>query len=1419
MEKSVNTYIGGLDRDTSKSKYQPNKYFNMLNGKVITEDGLSTGSITNEKGNSLSFTIPDTQAMWELTIPEGYTGPTNISFVTPGGSFVVPTSATTLQGIYNDLINNILIAAGITLGNINIVLGNSSIFFIGLNTSGLNMTVTGTAEIVEIVPAQTGLKIVGMGTLRNKVIIFTTPSSSVTPSSYCQIWVVEYDETTQTIEDINGTTLVPSEHLVYNQKLDLSLEYRVGEIIGRYETTNIQRIYWTDNYNPVRVFNIALGSDAFALNPEDLNLQPGVLLTVPTISSIGVGSIPTPSCVQYCYRLKNADGAETTISPASPPLPLTNFDSTTTDYEDYEGTVSSASRSVTYTIDNIDTDYSIIEHIVVLYRNKDVPEIYMFKQDAVPSSGTITVTHSGTEDYLALSLVEFNALTSGFSKCKSLSQKRNRLVAANISTEKIDLDYDARAYRFNTSQIARLYDGQGTLEYVINGGAPNYLQVIETADAVNPFNDENPVTNSDWAAADQYKYQADGFTLGGTGPNISYEFITEELIADTIAVATNFPYQESNVSTLNISNLVEETLSYSSQYGDFKSPYRAAYLRGFARGETYRFGIVFYDKAGNPTYTKWIGDIRFPECQDTGFDLGTAQNGWFDPMNMALKSVGIRFTVDISSIKSQISGFSIVRLERAIEDRTVLGSGSVVHFESTDHPFFAYNKIKDNNGVTYGTRHTINGVDRTDTVFLLDRPGLPTQSAVGIRNLFGYISPETQWSSSPHSFISGDYLRTIGYYEAEGVIYNDSGGTNDGSAGIYYKAHTRQTGLGAAETEKYLIESRQTMTKETTVPITGHLVLNASYAKTNILNRGIPLALGNKKELCIIDSTPGNAYYSSTPSYPGSPVLTFSTSNPGQGDNTGVVGGTCPHIKLLSYRRFLANQYNGNTYTSRTGQSYISCSNFVRVTSNSDNTQTPSVFGGDVYVYQYSDEVLFQYWNDTDTYDDPYGDKLSVGFIFPCESTINFGYHSSPFIWVYEKDSTNMGNNEATEYSYYPVYSQEANQITKFVTKPLVVTDTEEHPHRIWASDTKTDGEFIDSWRIFRTNNYTEVDGIHGQINKVVTNRDRLFFYQDKAIGIASIEDRNISVDPTTGTETILGTGRVLDYYSYLTTETGTQHQFSVVSSGSSLYHVDARLRKIFRVSDGIQPISDIKGLSAYLDDNLTGYLQSLDKTTRPLPIGIHGEYDPRNNRVLFTVLNAIQGEVDPDGPDSAVTLDPVGFTIGFSEAMQSFESFYSFTPRIYLNTGRRLLSVDPEAEHNDVYIHNISTPGVYYGDIYPFNLTVLVNKDPYLTKVFDSIDYMMESKNSLAIDQPIDTFNSLRFYTAYQDSGVITLTPATNIIRKLRHWRYNTIRNNTLDRDRIRDFHMLVDFVYNNTDGNSIVLHDLITSYRQSPH
>lgn len=1412
MPQKANTYTGGLDRDTSRGKYSPDRYYYLLNGRVVTKEGLSTGSIENEEGTSLNFDIPDLGSVYSLTIPDGYSGPSNV-FLTP--SVFITVTSTTIEEIYEEIINTASIAALIAGGYFNVGLGANAIVFTSMITN-LDMSATNGVIITELVSAVTGLKIVGMGLLRNKVIIITTDGIVESPTNTSgQIWVVEYDETTELPTNLTGNSLTPGNHLVYNGQLNLSLYHRVGEIIGRYENTKTQRIYWTDNYNPVRVFNIAAGVNGFALTSSELSLQPDVAHVEPVYQSISSGSIPTPSVVQYGYRLKSYGGVTTSVSPLSPLLPLSGDDPNTSNYFEFRGEVSSGARSVTYKISDLDSRFDLVEHIVVLYQNSDVPQIYKFGEDTVPESGSLIVTHVGNEDYEELTEVELNALSSGFRKAKSITQRRNRLIAGNISTEKVDLDFDARAYRFDNSRVATLYDSQGNVEFILSGPSPNYALAGETDDCINPFNDDNPTTNPNWSTADQYKYQADGVTLGGSGLNISYSFVQHtfkntDYYPISPSATPNRPYQTGLLNGTSTPTYYEGEVISVTQFTDFKSPYAHAYLKGYTRGEVYRFGIKFIDKAGNPTYVKWIGDIKFPEIQD-GFKLGQANSGWATPLDYDLNSLGIEFVVDISDVIDQISGFSIVRVERTEDEKTVLGSGFIQHYSTSKHQQHLHNKIQ---GTTFTcTNHTIVSGSDIECMYLMDRPGTDNPFGASVNLAMAFISPYGQYSYSP--FKDGDFLRVDAYYDAEASIYYKGGSAG---VGVHYKALNRltSTAFTTVEDERYNLDEVQQMT-----PNFNYLwanqnltIINSSYSKQSGGDKWIPCGVGNNKLLCISDNY--------NISYPASNYTEFTST--AAGGNSEGVGGYCTPMKLATYRRYLVKQYGGDSYIARAGQVYIDC-NFVPVNSTSTTTQTVTTFGGDTFVNMYGDESFFMHYTDNNgsrIFDDPSSltEKVSTGYIFPVESTVNFGYISNSFTWVYDKSTADMGNEEETTYSYYSLYSQENNVSTKNFTKPTVITDIEEHPHRIWASEPKIDGEEQDSWRLFKANNFLEVDGLYGQINKVISFKDNLFYYQDRAVGTASVEDRSQTTDQA-GIEIVLGTGAVLDYYKYLSTETGTQHQFSVVNTGSSLYHVDAYRRKVFKLSEGLQSVSDVKGLSAYLDNYLKGNILTNDVTARLvstsiLPIGIHGEYDPRFNRVLFTFLNSV--DVPSEIDDAQFNTEADNFTLSYNERLDAFESFYSFTPTIYLNTGIRVLSVNPTTDLNEVYSHNTGARGVFYGTTYNMELIVPINHDPSITKEFDNIQYNMDATDTSGVDDYDDTFNSIQVYNGYQDSGVITLTAGQNVVRRMRTWRLQVPRNNTVRRDRIRDYNMFTKFVYNNSLGNRIILHDLITSYRYSP-
>ena len=1437
--KGKQGYIGGMNQDSAYNKRNPGTYYSAHNFRVVTEGGLSTGSLENEKGHVLGFTIPNTT---EITLTSG-----------------------------------------------------------------------------TVIPAQSNLRIIGWTTVIDKIVVFTTNETAESPTtSYGQIWVFEFDESTgKVIGATADNELVQATHLVYNNQVNFSTYNRIGRAIGRYETTNIQRVYWTDNYNSVRTLNIA-DPNSLDADLENLDIKPGAYYSTPNIENIDVGNLPEGSMIQFSYKLLDSAGAETLYAPCSNLIPLPRVDLSVSPFQKFtgDGDGITPSKSVTYNIKGLDSSYNVIQNVAVLYTAPNVYTVYLFDEQKIPASGNVTVICSDLSEATIITNPEFNLLSAGFDKAKDIEVKSNRLIAANTKTVQFDIDFDARAYRFNSSRLALL---EGDTNITLDGTAPDYASVPAEHNAINRYNQEN---NTTWAT-DQYKYQADGTTLGGSGANISYTFVTESMVGNTIIAdptqepdhigATLYPGSEPNKShAVTDADNSSKGIVVGSQYNNFASQWAVTSFKGYARGEVYRFGIVFHNKKGSNSFVEWIGDVRFPDVSD-GYPIQDVDGSG----NPVLKSLGIQFTVDVSSIADKISGYSIVRVKRDENDKTKLGTGMLMFFDIHDRQYFhslphrwqttgpdGSGENKDN-PFEITDEFNLYGIVRDSSYHLSDKPGfnIPQLNAGAAKRVTYLLSPMGQLYD--YQFKSGDYIDTTGYYESYPVIY---GGTakddsppsqNNRSYAFYYKCldfasnpySAERFEIGAAK----VLEVGEFIYEDTDI-IDGYTgvngLRNASYCKDRNPENDeshVPLGLGSKKVALMLSGSPtinnntgdpgnvpGNAgnmrYLGSNWTGPDSGGNDASTQDQfildfDGGDSAEAL--TTMYFKEVRYARYNLNQYGGNTFADRSKNEYMSCGHYQVIEPLAATSFTSEVFGGDVFVNYYDDEQI-QFFQNKDTavkvpYKTPEVNKLSVAVCFPCESPVNTDYRTGRH-WAADRSKENMDSYETNDWLYNQLWSQENTTETKYFAKDFLLNTIEEQPHQLWASETKLDGELIDRWRIFRIANATEVDGIHGPINRIINFKDRLYFYQDKAIGIASIDERSI-INDASGQAITLGTGGVFPNIAYISTNTGTVHQFSVVASESALYHYDARLKKLFSYSgQGSQPISDIKGLSSFFDNAVLGNIVKKDKTLSELnegAIGVHGIADFRYNRVLFTFLNtkpapdisnyydssnnaytfpagslvffegliytadiglSIDAGTPPKTPDiSNGTLYPgfrtltqteLGFTVSYNEFLQAFESFYDYVPNIYLQYGRRLISASPFAK-NKGYVHNQGDYGKYY-DQAPVDskLNTIFGDNGDITKIFNNLEYKAELYDSSGNDIFNETFNSVRIYNEYQDTGVQTLTVEDNIKRRMRTWRYTIPRENNGSNARIRNPWTQCELVFTNNNNKRHVVHEIIYSY-----
>jgi hypothetical protein len=1483
MKGFRNTFTG-MDQDRSKSKQSGKSYFSGTNIKVITEEGTSTGNIENEDGNLLSFKIPDTPGAWGIRFDnptEPSTGTISIVFPNPGTTSFVPhptVPSDNIEDLYSEMLTVLSVLPD---EDYRLVLAGNVIRFYPRSTNisdcfgegGLSNN-DGTYETVP----QSGLEIIGWTNLRDEVVLFTTNSDSETPSSAGQIWRLHIDHVTKQVAGLTaGGFLSVSEHLMYNNKLNFSKYWHIGtEAVGHYENSKTGRVYWTDEYNEMRSANV-LDPELIGLPVGALNIVSSISMSLPVVTTVGNGTLPSGASVQYAYRLFNdsassgGNGAVSVFSPICNPIPLGDFDPTNTaqgvsnDYDEVGGIPNTTNtRSVTYSVSNIDPSFKYIEHISIMHMNGAAPIIKIFSEDTVPSDGNIEEVIHSVDEGVIVTPEEFVFLNRAFKRCKTLTVKDKRLIVANLDTLDVAIDgFDSRSYRFDKNKTANLIDKEVSTIVLnavdIDNNPIKWDDVPEKHDVINEFNTK-PSNEPDLSSDN--KFQSDGSTLGGSGKNISYKFTYQDMdIKNTIGGTqlSSIGYPNSGVYSVEKVNynrnevtLNGEVRSPITDHTNYRGPMMSGSFVGHAAGETYRYAIVFFDLSSSPFNAKWIGDIKFPERYDvdgdgTKFKLsrvvtkpvpGAALDlplySWDNPI--IGRNLGITFEVDVSSIKQSISGYEIVRVKRLEKDKSRLGTGVWAGFTTetrNSHRWVA--SIKGSRGSNFldpveGGEPAnledrpfieINGGDPESVFTLSDEPRFANSLRTG-----GFISPSSIMNDySGYSYNSGDELKTIGFMKdlaevGEQHQYVNTTSDDREVSGCLTMGQVIDTANGV-DREVRTITEAQILSPGAIVPTelydgtTRHL--NTSQATTHIKtgpdsNDRNPAGLGDKKQVVKLDN-PWKYYQDGNPR----------TDNSNQG------------WRLCSYNRSLINQYGGNTFESRTRSEYISTGCYHQVFDYSDDVITKDVYGGDTYVHQFS--YLFFNMNYDQVKPDHLGEaefKYHLGWNFPVETSMNLAYMrnenkygNKDYRDLYSTGAFNGVNGhqaikDAPKYVLDWHY-QEQNDVKKiFYPADYIENTVEEHPHRLWASEKKQDGELLDSWKSFLINNYSEVDGQYGPVNKVDTLNDKFYFYQDRAFGLASINDRSV-INDENGVKLTLGSGGILDDYGYISRLTGTKQKFSVVSTDSQIHHFDTLLKKWMVYSQGgTMPLSDAKGMHSFFKKFNTDIVNN-DRLL--MGKGVHGVYDPIRNKVMMTFQEAVTYTFNvDDNITSDIFSARVGletglesYTLEYNANTQSFESFSDDIPNLWLRNGGNILSLNP-GNNKESWLSYAGNKNNFYGTVYDSAIEILVNPQADITCIMDNIEYKSEMFIG-DIDQSSATLDSIQVLNDHQNSGVIPLTVDANIVRKFRSWRLAVPRDDKPNDPRIRDYYMKIILKHKPNSNERLVLHDIITYYRSSPH
>ena len=611
-------------------------------------------------------------------------------------------------------------------------------------------------------------QIIHTNTIRDLCIVFT---KSLIDNTY-SVYTIDFSKSKES----------PEVKVIINRKplnINKNAEgfYSISSIC-RWESKDNIKCYFTDGIDEIKVINIDGNTNYSNISSNNITLIPSAVLPALYFSEYGTGSLKSGS-IQYCYQLFTPRSSSSVLSQISSIINIVSKDAN--DYCDAIGDQQDVNtgKSIKLKLDDISVSgFNRMRIFSIYYKSKhSIPTITII--DDVPFDGNKSFSYEdkGNQVTSEISIDEFNSLTGYLFSTKVLASKDNRLFAANITENTWDVEYDARAYRSDEYGDVYIYSKSGDYINFDSVDRDSMLGINKEFDCINPSNSSDH-TKYVWTTDEDGSY-----ILGGKGPNVSYRFVTTQLIEDDSTLTSNKVNEEfcHNVSKRNLNSLTlhyenSSTSNYirlnsGNKIPNYSDPEIASKVVGYMRDEIYRFGIVLYNRQNIASPVHWIGDIKMPSMKESGYEtfISGGVSDYGNNLAVVTKPLGIEFKVE--NLPDDVVRYEIVRCERTASDRTIVSQGivsSVTAYDGdenntlTPFPYLSYS-----NQHGYYARTAKRGDNGTIYKFGFDLS--KTQSS----NAFIFISPElcVNRENSESLIKQYKYIYGLGYLDSS-VYHN-----------------------------------------------------------------------------------------------------------------------------------------------------------------------------------------------------------------------------------------------------------------------------------------------------------------------------------------------------------------------------------------------------------------------------------------------------------------------------------------------------------------------------------------------------------------------------------------------------------------------------------------------------------------------
>ena len=1155
-------------------------------------------------------------------------------------------------------------------------------------------------------------------------------------NGYNRVYLIDFDYEDFT-EILNGK-------FNWDERLDL---------VSNFEQYDKTYVYLVDGINILRRINISKQYGEIT-DLTTLDMIPASELGKFECNGLTSGSLEA-GVYQYAYQLFRENGAATPISSLSTVIPVVNtFGSSESKKVMGQQPNSPTGKGVLLETTFTNNEFEYFRVYRIFYETSgQLPQVSVigeFKIDSNHEKQTVKYTDFGQPAINIITIDEFKQLVAPYDFiAQTIESQQNILFAANVKEETWDIDYDARAYRADKTGTVVLKSAAGNdLKFSFAIGIPN---IPEEHDCINP-------SNLLLFEKDSFKYVYNkNDKLGGSGLNVSYEFIFKEIVLSSVDAEDTANHislnatqvDKKNVKLYDVNGNTIETIDCPSHVPNYADNWICSNFTGYQRDEIYRFGIVFYNKRRIASPVHWIGDIKMPCSKNT-----TNSDGMLFPFNGGKHSdlydknvelngyaMGIRFTVD--NLPEEVIGYEIVRQLRDTSSRTIVTQG-VLSSLYTPELSYGKNFIKNNlkggdkmmwpqgllsyageirtvtnsgDGSSYMAYHAAknysefvsaetcvsqeNTKDLVKNKLVCQLYNLYTYNTLTSTQRIDYDnSGDSNFTKYHISFRPEKVMTWMGDEEendpAVGVVHLSDGGNflymgmkngddqGDGSTQIYkYYNLDTLTAINSALIDNVISPS-------TIWDIVGLEDTNAyqmiigEKAYTNVSLAGIWKWGWHGKNLILntIDQIP---------------FLPFSDlDNPRDKQRFNNI----PVVNIKGTSSIMTD-----TSQSRNNTVYISCGQY-----NTADTENVNCFGGDTYL------VTLDYLNTSfsTSKNDPEDEKerrYHSQCYIPLESTVNTNLFSNEQYHHNVNDGSMTGPNliqhdvvvygkhsqSEPQYVYNTIFSQDGT-VVSFIHKGLYSEDDLTTTNRIIASQLKTNCELQDSWLVFKIANYLDVDNKYGQITNLKSFRDKLYYFQDNGVGIASVNERSLIIDNIN--ELTLGKGGILARYDYATITNGNSivRDYSIVTSTANLYWYDFNKNTICTIGQGIDELSKVKLVQSYLND----LWKENENRSRPV-----STFDKKYDEIWFKIYDK---------------------TLVYNERLSVFTSFYTQEYNFALVLGDKFITI----LDNDFYRHNEQVKSNEPVEPLISKVHLIVNDNYQYTKVFDNVLFVADFEGNI---------------------------------------------------------------------------------------